>query len=170
MGKTSELHKRPLVFGLIAGNPIVINVPTGASEVFTNSGGKWVSNDADAGRVVVCGATTTNINGWAMCGAITTSSTDEVTKINVDISLDTIYEMPIDAAQSAADLLDVLWESCDIVVTSNVQYADLDASTYDILQIVDFRAYEADSANNTVITRRNITGTTASVICAKGLA
>jgi len=167
MAKTSESHKRPLVFGLVAGTPIVINVPTGADEVFYNLSGKWVTHDADAGRVISAGASAAVIDGWAMVGDKTCSATEEATKIDIDISLNTLYEMPIDAAQSAADLLDLLWESCDIAVDT-YQYADLDASSTDVLQIVDFRAYLSDSANNTVIVRRNITGTTASVITAKG--
>ena len=171
MAKSSETHRRPLVFGVVAGNQIVLNYPTGASETWYEFGGRWATHDSDAGRLIAAGAATTVIDGWVLKGGDTaTSSTEEATRVNIDIAFDTLYEMPIDAAQTPAALLDLMWESCDIVVDT-YQYADLDASTTDVLQLVDYRAYNSgSSADNTVIVRRHINRTSANIFVAQCVA
>jgi len=172
MAKTYDGDKRPLVFGCKGGVPVIINVPSGADETYYENGGRWATADDNQGRVAMASVSSTQIVGWVVSCArpLTASSTEEATLVDLDIAFDTIYEMPIDAAQTPAALLDLLWESCDIVV-STYQYADLDGSSYDVLQIVDFRAYvAASSINNTVITRQNITTTSANIFAERGVA
>lgn len=160
MARTYEgIHERPPVFGLVDGRPIKVNYPAGASETYANNSGKWMTRDANQGRVTLALTASTELMGWGMVGPISTNATDEVTKIDIDVALETLYEMPIDAAQTGAALLDLMWETCDIVCAgvTSVQYADLDASATDVLQLIDFRVYEsASSANNTVVVRRTL--------------
>lgn len=155
MAKSSDSGKKPLVFGLIDGIPIIVEYPCGASEVWKKASGRWAAHDADQGRLIVAGATVSDLMGWVSADDFTTSATEEASRVDVDIALDTLYEMPIDAAQTPAALLDLMWETCDLIVTANIQYADLDASAQDPIQLIDFRAYNtASSTDNTVIVRR----------------
>jgi len=61
--------------------------------------------------------------------------------------------MRLDAARTKAQLEAVVGETCDIIVTSNIQYADFDASSDDVLEIVDYRYYGSALGEQTLIVR-----------------
>jgi len=126
-------------------------VPVGASEVFSNQGGHFVWFDTSR-RIEIAGSGTNPdsgayIFGWAECGGgITASSTEGATKLVVDVSPYSVYCIPADAAVLAT----MRGKVCDLVVTSNVQYADVGEANEDYLVICD-----VDITNQLVYVRMN---------------
>lgn len=139
-------------YGQVAGPSVNIEFPVAASEVFKHLGGAFVKIDSN-NRVAVAGATDTAIIGWAFTGDFTASATAGQTKIAVNTSLDAIYRMRLDAAQTEAQLRGLIGETCDIIVTSNIQYADVDASAVDILFIVGYEYFGSAIGEQTVLVK-----------------
>lgn len=121
--------------------------PIAASVVFSNRGGKFVIVDAN-NRIDRAGATDQAIIGWLNIGTgtgttVTSSSTAGQSKGPVNISHLSVYRMPTDS-----DPANTRGETADLIVTSNVQYVNPDASAVDIVQILDL-----DTADDTVDVR-----------------
>lgn len=107
-----------------------------ASCVFKNKGGKFMTKDG-SGNYAISVATDTQIAGWAMySGDFTSSSTATADKVVICDDLDAIFEMPTDAAFTAAELKALIGKTCDLVVNSSVQQADIGASSTDVVKIV----------------------------------
>jgi len=125
---------------------IVGPAPVGASEVFKAKGGKYVVQDG-SGNVDIAGAADIPY-GWA-CGVgdLTAGATDGLTKLPaIDVNPLVVREMPADAAVTAS----LIGKTCDIVVNSNIQQADIGSSATDVLVIVD-----VDPTNQRVLVHLN---------------
>lgn len=109
--------------------------PVGASEVFKQAGGSFVRTDG-SGRVEIAVAGDTEIIGAALLYAdLTASATEGATSVEVDMSYESVYEIPIAAGTTAwADTM--RGKDCDLRVDSNIQGVDLGASGEDVVQII----------------------------------
>ena len=143
---------RPVKFGQVAGVELNIDFPVAASVVWKHLGGNFVYLDAN-NRLAIATPAITAIIGWAQTGDYTASSTAGRDKVAVNIARDAIFEMPIDAARTEAQLQAIVGETCDIIVTSNIQYADFDASAIDVLEIMGYRYYGSASGEQTLLVR-----------------
>lgn len=143
---------RPTQYSMVGGPLLDVTFPVAASQNFNLLSGCFVVVDTN-NRIEIAGAAVTNLIGWALTGDFTSSATAGLTEMSVNIALGSLYEMPIDAAKTEAQLKAIVGETCDIIVTSNIQYADLDASSIDILEIMDYRYYGSALGEQTVIVR-----------------
>jgi hypothetical protein len=131
--------KNPMIkHGYQYGNRQLVGpVDVGASEVFSNQGGHFVWFDTSR-RIEVAGSGNNPdsgafIFGWAECGAFTASSTEGGSNLMVDVSFSSVYCIPADAAVLAT----MRGKKCDLVTTSNIQYADVGEANEGYLIIVD---------------------------------
>jgi len=111
---------------------IIGNVPMGASEVFKNTGGKFVKRDG-SGYFNACDGGDESIYGWAECGAFTCDDTDGVTKVAVDTSTSAHYIIPADAAVTAA----LRGQVGSLIVDSNRQRFDVGTNSGGNLYVHD---------------------------------
>lgn len=146
--------ERPIKFSQIYGPAVTIPYELAASQVFKHAGGAFVDMDANR-RIQIATASSTDLVGWGVFGDGTTSSTAGQQQIPVNVSLDAFYLMPIDTAQTEAQLLALLHKTCDLVVASNIQYADFDASAKDNLIIEDYRYWGSALGEQALIVRMN---------------
>lgn len=135
---------KEIKYGHIRGPSVITDEwPIAASITFSNRGGKFVKLTSN--RLDIAGSGDTAILGWLLIGTgtsttVVSSSTAGQTKGEVNISHLSIYRIPADA-----DPANTRGEMCDLIVTSNVQYADVGESNEDILRII-----AADEADDTV--------------------
>ena len=129
---------------------IVPNWPLAASVVFKNEGGKFCDLDSN-NRLTIAVAGQTDIKGWALAGEYTASATAGASKEALDLSHWSVYGIPSDTAPAAGNL----GESCDLVVSSDVQKASISLSSEDIIHIVDYNA--TDSVVAVHLIEKNIT-------------
>ena len=123
-------------YGWVAGGPpAYVPAAIGASEVFKNLSGRWMGSDA-AGYLDVADTDAAELQGWGEYGELTAPATDGLLEIVVDISPNSVYRMPADDTPALTDM----WETCDIVVASNIQQADVGQSNQDVLIICGFNA------------------------------
>ena len=139
-------------YGQVAGPETTREFEVGASVVFKHLGGAFVQMDANQ-RVIIAIAGVLDIIGWAFTGDFTASSTAGNTKVAVNINKEAEYEMPIDTARTETQLKALVGKTCDIIVTSDIQYADFDATVDDILQIVGYRYYGSALGQQTLIVK-----------------
>jgi hypothetical protein len=125
--------------------------PAAAAIAFKNTGGKFVTIST-SGKIALAVETAKAIIGWAQVAEFTCAAND---KITVNTARDAIYEMPIDVAKTEAELIALLGQCCDIDVVGGIQYADLDASTDDTLQIVGYHYYGSALGEQTALVRIN---------------
>jgi len=118
-------------YGYLYGPRCLVPAPIGASEVFKFLGGAFVKTDG-AGFLDIAGSGDTELIGWVDAGEFTAASTDGITELEVDISCDSVYRMPCDAIPALTDK----WNTCDLIVASNIQKVDIGESTEDVIQIV----------------------------------
>lgn len=108
--------------------------PIGASEVFKKKGGAFMTIDA-SGRAEIAVAGDVDIIGHAIFNEdFTASSTEGGTTLPVDISFDSVYEVPINTGTWADTMRGKL---CDLSVVSSIQGVDLTASGEDVIQLID---------------------------------
>ncbi len=139
-------------FGQVNDVRAIVEIPCQASVAFKYLGGKFVTQDANQ-RVGLSVAADTKIIGWADVGEFTSNSTAGADKVAVNVAKDATYEMPIDITRTEAQLKALIGETCDIIVTGGIQYADIDASSDDVLQIVGYHYYGSGSGEQTVLVR-----------------
>lgn len=120
--------------------------PVAASQVFENSGGKFVKLDSND-RVDIADSGDTQIEGWAWTGEWTASATAGADKVQVNVSELSCYRIIADA-----DPANTRGETCDLIVTSDIQYADVGESNEDVIAIL-----EIDTTDDTVDVRMNPT-------------
>jgi len=140
-------------YGQVAGPLVTVKVPAAASQNFERKSGKFVYSASGYMTIAASGAD--ELFGWALVGDVTTGTTAGDDELSVNISPDAVYEMPIDTAQTEAQLIALIGKCCDIVTTSNIQYADHDAATDLVLQIVGYRYYESGLGGQTLYVRLN---------------
>jgi hypothetical protein len=115
-------------------NHCIFSWPVGASEVFKKAGGAFVTIDA-SGRAEIAVAGDVDIIGFALFQEdFTASSIEGATRVPVDMSYDSVYEVPIITGTWADTMRGKL---VDLVVSSNVQGVDLTASGEDCIQLID---------------------------------
>lgn len=121
-----------LRYGHVAGHMLLIEDQWGASEVVKAASGRFVRKDAN-GRVEICPDGETEIYGFAEHRQETTSSTEGGTKTQVNIALDAVYKIPVNAGTY---LRTMAGKTCDLAVSSSIQGAKLDASGEDVIQLL----------------------------------
>lgn len=108
--------------------------PVAASEVFKKKGGAFVTIDAN-GRIQIAVAGDVDIIGHALFNEdFTASATAGATVIPVDLSFDSVYEVPINTGTWVDTMRGKL---CDLSVVSSIQGVDLTASGEDVVQLID---------------------------------
>ncbi len=115
-----------------------------ASQVFKNAGGKFVRLATN--RISIAGSGDTELIGWAMIGEQTTSATAGQDTVGVDISELSVYRLPADATPAST----ILGDTCDLIVASDIQQADIGESSEDVIQVLGF-----DATDSTVDVRMN---------------
>lgn len=135
-------------YGYLYGPKIFVPVPMAASQAFKNLSGKFIKLDTNK-RGDIADSGDIELFGWVEVGEITTSSTAGQDILVANISVDAVYRIPADATVAAS----LRGETCDLIVASDIQQADIGESTEDVIQIVAVTA--DDIANQTVQVRLN---------------
>lgn len=134
---------KPIKCAWARGKRNIIAVPCAASQVFNLLSGKFGQIDSNNDFALLSSNDST-VYGWATVGAYTSSSTAGKDWIAVDISMDSQYWIPADDTVTEA----MRGETCDVVVSANIQYADIGESNQDIFLITD-----VDTANQYVLVK-----------------
>ena len=137
-------------YGYLRGPRMIVKAwPIAASQVFHDRGGKFVILDTND-RVDIADSGNAQIEGWAespsgqgLAAGFTSSATAGADSAEVDVSELSLYRVPADA-----DPANTRGETCDLIVTTNIQYADVGESNEDVIQILDL-----DTADDTVDVR-----------------
>ncbi len=139
-------------YGQIIGPIVNQEFPLAASQIFKHRGGAIMQLNS-SGHVLIAPAGVTDLIGCAVTGEWTSSAVAGEDKIVVNMSLDAVFEMPIDTARTAAELIALVGKFCDIIVTSDIQYADYDAQSDNIIQIVGYNYYGAGLGQQSVLVK-----------------
>jgi hypothetical protein len=110
-------------------------MPIAASQAFKAKSGRFVTKDA-SGNYAISVAADTQIAGYVDCGDFTSSSTAAADKLPVIVDLNAIFEIPVDETITATSLKALIGKTCDLVVNSGIQQADIGASATDVIKIV----------------------------------
>ena len=114
---------------------VIPAVDLAASVQFKSLGGKFMVNSA--GNHSIADSGDTQIAGWAMVeGEYTSNSTAAIDKVPLCRDLSAIFAIAPDEAFTAASLKTIRHDTCDLIVSSNIQYADIGESTEDVIIIV----------------------------------
>jgi hypothetical protein len=126
----------------VRGNSVGSPVGMGASEVISAWSGKFVKNDG-SGRAEIAGDGDTELMGWVELPAQTCSSTESGTKGILYNSFEDVFRIPIaydDSTYTVNYSESLMGETCDLVVVSDVQMANLTTSAEDTIVIVGGKA------------------------------
>jgi hypothetical protein len=121
-------------------NPMMVieKMPLGASVIFTAKGGKFMT--LSSGNLILSVAGDTQIDGWAdISGGFTAYGTAAYDTVTLIRDLSAVFEIGVsasDTALTAAGLKALIGDTCDLVIESDVQMADTDATSTDVIQIV----------------------------------
>ncbi len=135
-------------FGHVKGSKGAEAWPVGASEVFKSQSARFVKNDG-SGRIEIAGASDDYIVGHAESGDKTASATEGADKLNVISALDGVFRIPFiyDGSSYTTNYSDALLGTVvDLVVVSDVQYADLGVTTKGHLRVVGGKAASATAS------------------------
>jgi len=113
-----------------------IPITMGASEVLRAKSGRFVKDDGSS-RMEVAGDGSTLLAGWVESGDLTCSTTEGGTIlpfIPAAAALNVVFRIPINSGTFAATMRN---NTCDLSVSSNIQGAQLDASSEDTVIVVD---------------------------------
>jgi len=121
-----------LRYGYAYGHRVMVEAAFGASEVIKAASGRFVKTDG-SGYMEIADSGDSELIGFAEHGEKTTSSTDGGTKASLDISPNSVYKIPIGGSATLTRAM--FYDTCDLIVASNIQAADL-TSSEDVLQIV----------------------------------
>ena len=127
--------------GYARGKRNLIQVPIGGGEIFERLSGKFVIVTGNV--AVVPGSDPATLFGWAEVGEFT-SAAAAAGNIAVDISLDSQYWIPANAAVTEA----VRGEVCALKLSGNTQQADVGTAGNAVLLIT-----EVDIANQMVMVK-----------------
>lgn len=139
-------------YGYLYGPRVIVKAwPIAASQVINDRGGKFVKLDS-SDRIDIADSGDTQIEGWlehptgqGLRAGFTTSATAGADEGEVDVSELSVYRIIADA-----DPANTRGESCDLIITSDVQYADIGESNEDVIVILDL-----DTTDDTVNVRMN---------------
>jgi len=125
-------------YGKIFGNSSFTaqSFPVGASQVFKAQSGRIVK--LNSGYLEVAGDGDGVVFGFVDVGDLTVTSAGDVS-LPVDTSLDAAYELPVKRTAgdfTESDLYGLIGKTCDLIVESNIQKANLDTSDEDTIIIV----------------------------------
>ena len=113
---------------------LVFEWPVAASEVFKKKGGAFVTIDGN-GRIQIAVAGDVDVIGHALFNEdFTASATAGATVLPVDLSDESVYEVPINTGTWADTMRGKL---CDLSVASGIQGVDLTASGEDVVQLIN---------------------------------
>ena len=129
---TPLIASEQMIYGWVRGGHVSQPTPIGASEVFSNASGKFVTNDA-SGRAEVAADGTATLWGHMECEAFTASATEGADVRNMIVDPSAVFRIPVNSGTYA---ITMLGEVCDLSVSSNIQGAQLDASSEDTVRIV----------------------------------
>ena len=126
-----------------------------AGEILVSKSGRWVEHDNSANTYIVATASSQQVDGY--CDYIDSGTTAGDAYPIMD-ALDLVVEMPYYNGTSVATstltvalLAAAMNENCDIYIDGDeVQYADLGASSYDVITVVG-----GDVDENSIYTKRN---------------
>ena len=144
------MNKLDLKAERIRGNSVGSPIGWGASEVVGAWSGKFVKKDA-SGRAEIAGDGDTQLIGWVESGAGTKSSTEGADTGVLYNSTEDVFRIPLayDGSTYTVNYSGaILWETCDLVVVSNVQYANPTTSAEDTVVIVGGKAATSATAND----------------------
>lgn len=130
------MGKKKVKLGMpVLAQPLLKEVGLTASQVFKRRSGhfvKLVSNYA-----TIAGSGDVEIKGWALVGKDWTSSaTAGQDKITIDADPGHVWEIPADATFTESSLLALIGDTCDLIVNSNIQQADIGESFEDVIVIM----------------------------------
>lgn len=128
------MAQQTIEYGFRGGSKFNSPFPIGASEVFKKKGGGFLIDDT-SGRLEIALAASTRIVGHVdqFGEDFTASSTEGATVLPVNVMLEAIYELPINAGTYATTMRG---ETADLSISSNIQGIDLTASSIDVIEIV----------------------------------
>lgn len=137
-------------YGYLRGPRLIVKAwPIAASQVINDRGGKFIKLDAND-RIDIADSGDAQVEGWmeapsgqGLGAGFTTSATAGADAGEVDVSPLSEYRIPADA-----DPANTRGETCDLIVTANVQYADVGESNEDVIQVLDL-----DTTDDTVDVR-----------------
>lgn len=138
--------RKAVKHGYACGKQTVHHYPCAASVNFEHKSGKYVNRDDTSGNVAIAEDADGYLLGWALVGDITSNSTAGIDEVPVDTSLNSRYWMPADAAVTGA----LVGKTCDIVMSSTTQQADIGTGTTNVLKI-----YDVDVTNQYVLVGMN---------------
>jgi hypothetical protein len=149
---------RPLRYGQVSGQSCNRPFECSASIVFSNVSGRFVTLDSSEQLVIGVAATTELIGAVVQGGAYTGPSTAGRIEVTVNMALDAVYLLPIAVSSVAASrtetqLKDLVGKTCDLAVASSIQYAEVDLSTRDVIQIVDYVVWGTGIGDQAVMVR-----------------
>ena len=122
-----------LKYGQVAGGEVMVDAEWGASEVIKAASGKFVQTD-DSGFLEIADSGDNQLIGWANHREETTDGTDGVTKTQLNVSLDAVYKIPLLGSVTLTRAM--FYDSCDLIVETDIQGADL-TTNEDVIIIVD---------------------------------
>ena len=143
----------PLRAGIVRGEQPAFEMGCEASQVFAAWSGRFVKRGSN-GYAQVAGDGDTELVGWMEADPGTVSSTAATayaTKYPVHSSLSEQFMLPLryDNATYTQNYAETLiGKTCDLVIVSNVQYANLTTSTEDTIIIVGGKAASSATAND----------------------
>ena len=143
-----------LRYGKIAGNERPIPLAMTDSEVVNLRSGRFVSRNASTGKGEIAD-TTDDLIGWVEPDGASIAdnyqTTDDST-LPMLIGLDSVFRLPLayDASTYTVNYAQtIFFEECDLVVDSNVQYANPTVATNKSIIIVGGQAAAASTLSNT---------------------
>ncbi len=121
-----------LKYGHVAGGEVMVEAQWGASEVIKAASGKFVQTD-DSGYLEIADSGDNQLIGWANHREETIGAVDGVTKTQLNVSLSAVYKIPLNTSTPLTRAM--FYDSCDLLVTTDIQGVDC-TSSEDVLIIV----------------------------------
>jgi len=121
-----------LKYGQVAGGEVMVDALWGADEVIKAASGKFVQTD-DSGYLEIADSGDNQLVGWAEHREETIGAVDGVTHTQLNVSLDAVYKVPLNTSTPLTRAM--FYDSCDLLVTANIQGVDC-TSSEDVLIIV----------------------------------
>jgi len=137
-------------YGWIGGGKVSIPIPMGASEVIKAKSGRFIKPDGSR-RGEIAGDGDTRLSGFVESGDQTCSATEGATVLNNIIDTTAKFRIPLryDGVTYTVNYSDSLkGTKHDLVVFSNIQYANVTDATEMVIIVVGGKAASSISAND----------------------
>ncbi len=145
-----RIDKKPLNTSWVYGGKSGFALPMAASEIISAQGGNFVKKDG-SGYGTQAGDGDSNLAGWVDSGSMTTSSTagDTILWCIDDVTARFLIPYRYDGSTYTATWAETLrGKRCDLIVVSDVQYANLTTSSEDVIIAYDGLPATSTSAND----------------------